>query len=238
MIKSGANLMPKTIGSRTVRKAQNFKKAPEQTKSIRVIKGYRNLFLIVMPLMVLAFHIWPCVVIANDHKGDRSHFKQYESGKDGSDSKNRKGERLKNEDEGNELTGLTAAWLLAAANLTVFLSILLKGAIHYLPLKPGTKNAIKRINQFQKKHLMRFHFLLNPLALCTGVLHFLLSCCRKTTFPEWGLLFVAMMVFLGLMVKFKGPPKWMRKFLYRLHTSRTAFSALILMLVVGHLMVE
>ena len=203
-----------------------------------MIKGYRNISLIVMLLMILAFHSWPCAVIANDHKGDRSHFKQYESGKDDSDSKDRKGQRLKNDDEGNELTGLTAAWLLAAANLTVFLSILLKGANRYLSLKPGTKTAIKRFNQFQKKRLMRFHYLLNPLALCIGFLHFLLSCCRKTALPEWGLLFVTMMVFLGLMVKFKGTPRWLRKFLYLLHTSWIPFSLLILMLVVGHLMVE
>jgi len=232
--------MPETIGSRAVHKTQKFKKAPKQRKSIRVIttKVYRKILLIMVPLMVLAFHVWPTAVTANDHKGGENHFKRYEGGKYKSDSNDHKRRRLKNEDEGNELTGLTTAWLLAAANLTVFLSILLKGANRHFPLKPETKNAIKRFNQFQKKHLMRFHFLLNPLALCIALLHFLLSCCRKTALPEWGLLFVTMMVFLGLMVKFKGAPKWMRKFLYRLHTSKIAFSALILILIIGHLMVE
>ena len=201
-------------------------------------KGFRDIFVILIPLMALAFHVWPSAVMANDHKGDESHFKQYESGKDNFDSKDRKQRRLKSKDKGNELTGLTTAWLLAAANLTVFLSLLLKGANRYLPFKPETKGAVKRFNQFQKKHLLRFHYLLNPLALCIAILHFLLSCCRKTALPEWGLLFVTMMVFLGLMVKFKVTPRWLNKFLYLLHTSWIPFSVLILMLVVGHLMVE
>ncbi len=203
-----------------------------------MIKGYRNILLIVMLLMFLAFHSWPCAVIANDHKGNQSHLRQYERGKDSFDSNDHKNRRLKSKDEGNALTGLTTAWLLGAANLTVLLSLLLKGANRYLPLKPETKSAARRFNQFQKKHLMRFHYLLNPFALCIGLLHFLLSCCRKTALPEWGLLFVTMMVFLGLMVKFKGTPRWLRKFLYLLHTSWIPFSLLILMLLVGHLMVD
>ena len=201
-------------------------------------KDFRDIFVILIPLMALAFHVWPSAVMANDHKGDESHFKQYESGKDNFDSKDRKKRRLKSKDKGNELTGLTTAWLLAAANLTVLLSLLLKGANRYLPLKPEIKITVRRFNQFQKKHLMRFHYLLNPLALCIGCLHFLLSCCRKTALPEWGLVFVTMVVFLGLMVKFKGTPQWLRKFLYLLHTSWVALSVSILMLVVGHLMVE
>ncbi len=201
-------------------------------------KGFRNISLIIIPLIVIAFYLRPSAVMANDHKRNENHLRQYESGKDSFDSNDRKNRRLKSKDEGNELTGLTTAWLLGAANLTVLLSLLLKGANRYLPLKPETKSAVRRFNQFQKKHLMRFHYLLNPLALCIGFLHFLLSCCRKTALPEWGLLFVAMMVFLGLMVKFKGTPKWMRKFLYRLHTSWIPFSVLILILIVGHLMVE
>ena len=238
MIKPGPYSTSKTIGSRAVCKDQKFKKAPQHRKSLRVIKGYRNISLIVMLLMILAFHSWPCAVIANDHKGDRSHFKQYESGKDDSDSKDRKGQRLKNDDEGNELTGLTAAWLLAAANLTVFLSLLLKGANRYLPFKPETKSAVKRFNQFQKKHLMRFHYLLNPLALCIATLHFLLSCCRTSSLPEWGLIFVIMMVLLGLILQFKGTPKRMRKFVYRMHTGTVTFSIMIVLLVVGHLIVD
>ncbi len=168
----------------------------------------------------------------------KSDFKRYESREDNFDSNDHERRRLKNKDEGNELTGLTTAWLLAAANLTVFLSLLLKGANRYLSLKPETKSAVKRLNQFQKKHLMRFHYLLNPLALCIALLHFLLSCCRKTSLPELGLFVVTLMVFLGLMLKYKGTPKWMRRFVYRLHTASVTFSVMIVLLVVGHLIVD
>ena len=201
-------------------------------------KDYRNIFFILISLMVLAFHVWPSAIMANDHKGGKSDFKRYESREDNFDSNDHERRRLKNKDEGNELTGLTTAWLLAAANLTVFLSLLLKGANRYLPFKPETKSAVKRLNQFQKKHLMRFHYLLNPLALCIALLHFLLSCCRKTSLPEWGLFVVTLMVFFGLMLKYKGTPKWMRRFVYRLHTASVTFSVMIVLLVVGHLIVD
>ena len=201
-------------------------------------KDYRNIFFILISLMVIAFHVWPSAIMANDHKGGKSDFKRYESREDNFDSNDHERRRLKNKDEGNELTGLTTAWLLAAANLTVFLSLLLKGANRYLSLKPETKSAVKRLNQFQKKHLMRFHYLLNPLALCIALLHFLLSCCRKTSLPEWGLFVVTLMVFFGLMLKYKGTPKWMRRFVYRLHTASVTFSVMIVLLVVGHLIVD
>ncbi|UCF84571.1 MAG: hypothetical protein JSV50_02765 [Desulfobacteraceae bacterium] len=145
---------------------------------------------------------------------------------------------MKKQDEGNEVTGQTAAWVFVAANLTVALSILMKGVSRYLPLEPKTKSSIKRFNQFQKKYLMRFHYILNPLALCIAIFHFLLSHCGKSSLPEWGLIFVTMMVFLGLMVKFKVPPKWIRRFVYRLHTGSATFSIMIILLVVGHLIVD
>ena len=201
-------------------------------------KDYRSIFFILISLMVFAFHGWPGAVVANDHKKDESHFKRYEGGKGNSDSDDRKKRQVKKKDEGHELTGLTAAWLLAAANLTVALSILLKGANRYVPLKPGQKSSIKRFNQFQKRHLMRFHYLLNPLALCIATLHFLLSCCRSSSLPEWGLIFVTMMVFLGLMLQFKGTPKRIRKFVYGVHTGTITFSTMIFLLVVGHLIVD
>jgi len=201
-------------------------------------KGFGKITGIMFPFMVIGLYLWPIPVMADDHKRNGIHAKQYESGKGSFDSNDRKGRRLKSKDEGNELTGLATAWLLGAANFTVLISLLLKGASRYLHLKPETKKAVKRFNQFQKKHLMRFHYLLNPLALCIGFLHFLLSCCRKTALPEWGLLFLTVMVLQGLMMKFKRTPRWLKKFLYRLHTSWMPISALFLVLLVGHLMVE
>jgi len=201
-------------------------------------KGYRKIKRIMIPVIVIALYLLPIPVLANDHKGNEIHYKQYESGKVSFDSNDRKNRRLKRKDKGNELTGLATAWLLGAANLTVLLSLLLKGANRYLPLKPETKSTVKRFNRFQKKHLIRFHYLLNPLALCIGFLHFLLSCCRKTVLPEWGLLFLTMMILLGLMLKFKVIPLWLKKFLYLLHTSWIPISALIVVLLFGHLMVE
>ncbi|MBA4368216.1 MAG: hypothetical protein C0403_11345 [Desulfobacterium sp.] len=142
------------------------------------------------------------------------------------------------DDEGNETTGQIALWLLVSANLTVFLSLVIKNADRFSHLSKQTKNTLRQINQFQKKYLMKFHYYLNPLALCIAVLHFLLSCCRKSSLPEWGLLLVVLMVLLGVMIKFKLAPKSMRKIVYRLHTGLPTFSIMIVLLVAGHQIVD
>jgi hypothetical protein len=201
-------------------------------------RDYRRRSFILVALILLVFPVWPKAMAGNDHKRSESHLNRYESVGKNDDCGDRKGQRLKKIDGGNELTGQTAAWLFVAANLTVALSMLIKGVSRYFRLQPETKYAITRFNQFQKKHLMRFHYVLNPSALGIAGLHFLLSSCGKSSLPEWGLLFVTIMVFMGLMVKFKVTPKWVRGFVYRLHTSPAAFSASILALVVGHLIVN
>jgi len=58
-------------------------------------KGFRNISLIIIPLMGIAFYLWPSAVMANDHKGNESHLRQYESGKDSFDSNDRKNRRVK-----------------------------------------------------------------------------------------------------------------------------------------------
>jgi len=204
---------------------------------VTATRNCRKIFAILAPLILFAFCVWTGPVAANDHKRSERDQARYERMKKHYDGENPEGRRVKRGDKGNELTGQTAAWLFVAANLTVVLSILMKGVNSYFPLEPETKSTIRRFNQLQKNHLMRFHYLLNPLALCIAIFHFLLSSCRKSSLPEWSLLFVTMMVFLGLMTKFKVTPKWMRRFIYGLHTSPAVFSALILMLVVGHLIV-
>jgi len=188
--------------------------------------------------ILLAFPILevpPSLLLADDHKTGNKHLNQHEIRKEHNNSDHNNGGQMKEGAEGNEATGQIAAWLLVSANLTVLFSIITKGANRFLPLKPQTKNSIKAFNQLQKKHLMRFHFLLNPIALCVAFFHFLLSSCRSSPLPEWGLLLVTMMVALGLVLKFKVAPGWVRRVVYRLHTTPATSSVMILLLVVGHL---
>jgi hypothetical protein len=188
--------------------------------------------------MVSIFQVVPDLAIADDHKTNKRHYRRYENSKERHDNNDHNRRQAKKDDEGNETTGQTAAWILAAANLTVAFSILMKGARRFLPLDPQTKSSFKSFNQLQKKHLMRFHYVLNPVALGIAFFHFLLSSCRSSPLPEWGLIFVTMMVFLGLILKFKVSPKGMRKSVYRLHTTSASFLIMILLLVVGHLIVD
>ena len=201
-------------------------------------KNYGKVFFILVPLMLSIFQVVPKLAIADDHKTNKKHYRRYENSKERHDYDDHNRRQVKKDDEGNETTGQTAAWLLAAANLTVAFSILMKGASRFLPLDPQTKSSFKSFNQLQKKHLMRFHYVLNPVALGIAFFHFLLSSCRSSPFPEWGLILVTMMVFLGLILKFKVSPKGMRKSVYRLHTTSASFLIMILLLVVGHLIVD
>jgi hypothetical protein len=201
-------------------------------------QNYGKIFFILVPLILSIVQIFPDLVIADDHKTNKRHYKQYENNREHHDDGDQKKQRVQKDDEGNETTGQTAAWLLVAANLSVALSILIKGGSRFLPLNSQIKDSMKRFNQLQKKHLMRFHYVLNPIALCVAFFHFLLSSCRSSPLPEWGLVLVTMMVFFGLLLKFKVSPKGMRKFVYRFHTTPATFLIMILLLVVGHQIVD
>jgi hypothetical protein len=141
-------------------------------------------------------------------------------------------------DKGNETTGEIAAWLLGAANFTVALSILIKGFNRIAPLSSDFKGALTRFNHLQKKHLMRLHYFLNPVILGVALTHWLLSRCRSTSLPEWGLLVMALLMAIGVTLKLRLCPKTSIKMVHRLHTQPAAFLALIVILLIGHSIVD
>ena len=141
-------------------------------------------------------------------------------------------------DKGNEFTGESAAWVFAAANLTVGFSLLAKGLAGYARLSADAKDRVKRLNQTQKKHLMRFHYFLNPLALILAFIHFSLSRCRSTSLPEWGLVVMAILAGIGLMVKYKVSPKGIRRTVYQIHTNPFLLGCLLLLLLIGHSIID
>jgi len=205
---------------------------------VRAKNNRISLLFILIPLLLIAFQLLPCVVNADDHKKGESADKRYENREERYESRDRTGRRLEREDDGNEVTGQTAAWLLVAANFTVVLSILIKALIRQYSFEPETIISIKRFNQLQKRHLMRFHYVLNPAALCMAGIHFSLSSCRSSPLPEWGLICLAVMVFLGFTVKLRLAPKRIQRFVYRLHTGLAAISVMIILLVTGHMIVD
>ncbi|HBZ55598.1 MAG TPA: hypothetical protein DEO88_09345 [Syntrophobacteraceae bacterium] len=141
-------------------------------------------------------------------------------------------------DKGNEFTGQTAGWIFAAANLPVALSLLLKGAASFVPLAPESRDSLKRFNQRQKKHLMRFHYILNPVAAIMALVHFSLSSCRSSALPEWGLVGTASLVLLGMAMKFKISPVRMRKTVYQIHTNPISAGLVLTVLLIGHSIVD
>jgi hypothetical protein len=145
---------------------------------------------------------------------------------------------IKNE-ENNEGTGQAAAWILAAANINVLLSLLIRG-IRYTDLPERINDRIKRFNQIQKKYLLPVHYLLNPLALGMAFIHFMsaTSACKGSNLPEWGLLIMALITGFGVAVKFKLSPKSLRKSTYQIHTNPIPIMLLLVILFIGHAVVD
>jgi hypothetical protein len=141
-------------------------------------------------------------------------------------------------DEGDETTGQIVAWSLAAANLTVALSLIIGGVKQFAPLAPEVHSALSKFNSTQKKYLMRFHYILNPMILALAVLHWMLSRCKSTALPEWGLLTMGTIVALGIILKFKLCPKAFLRNVYKVHTQPVLFLILISMLLIGHLSMD
>jgi hypothetical protein len=141
-------------------------------------------------------------------------------------------------DEGNETTGQIVAWSLAVANLTVALSIIIRGLKQVAPLGTETIKNLTKFNSTQKQYLMGFHYFLNPVIFGVAIIHWILSRCKSTDLPEWGLLTMGVIVTLGIILKFKLCPKSYLRNVYRVHTQPLLLLILISVLVIGHLSMD
>ena len=165
-------------------------------------------------------------VLSDDHK-ERKH-----------QPKTAYGSAADKKDHGNETTGEIAAWMFGAANFPVALSLVLKTFIKIGPVGLNLRDPLTKFNRQQKKHLMKLHYWLNPIALGIALIHFLLSMCRSTTLPEWGLAIMLVTVLLGLMMKFKLTPAAMRQKVFKFHTSPILLISAISILLIGHTIVD
>ena len=187
--------------------------------------SYRNLLLILTVYFGLA--ISPA---AGDDHNERRHGYQNDT--------DIFSHYLKKSDDGNELTGETAAWIFAVANITVVISLLSKGIIRFTPLAATLKEKIKKLNKFQKKYLMSFHYVLNSVSLIIAFVHFILSRCGTSILPELGLTLMAVIGFAGIFVKFRFSPKSIQRAVYRFHTNPMPFGFVLIMLFAGHIIVD
>jgi hypothetical protein len=135
---------------------------------------------------------------------------------------------------GNEFTGEATAWLFGASTVPVGVDLISRKVIRYVPLGETVKGFIRRVNNFQRKYLMRFHTWLSLLALGLGILHLTLSSCAGNPFPEWGLILTGILVVSGLLFKWKAVPSTIRKTLYQFHSSLIVLGVLLVILFVGH----
>jgi hypothetical protein len=135
-------------------------------------------------------------------------------------------------------SGQIAAWLFVIANFPVVLSLLQKACRKLMPQNANLKEAVDQINLRQKRYLMKLHYWLNPIAVGVAIVHFLSAECKATAIPEIGLGAMFLVCILGIMVTFKWSPASMRKIIYRLHTSSFSLFAIVLILAIGHSMVD
>jgi hypothetical protein len=167
--------------------------------------------------------------LADDHSTGRGHFEREDQ---------HRVPFLDRDNEGNETAGQIAAWLLAGANLTIAMSILIRWINRFAPLGPNWKSSLSNFNRFQKRHLMLFHYYLNPAILGIVLWHWLTSRCQSSALPEWGLIMMVILMSMGILLKFKLCPTNLRKSVYQIHTHPVFFLVIILALVIGHTIVD
>ena len=141
-------------------------------------------------------------------------------------------------DKGDDITGMSAAWLLAVANLPALLSLLIGRVARYASLKPVVKAYLMGFTQKLKKSLMPFHFWLNLLGALLAFIHLGLSRCASGTLPEWSIGIMTVLVVTGFLIKLKGTPGHIRKVAYQIHTHPLSSGLFLIFLLVGHWMID
>jgi hypothetical protein len=135
---------------------------------------------------------------------------------------------------GNEFTGDATAWLFGVSSIPVVIHWISRIILRYIPIGESIKEVIRRINTFQRKYLMPFHFWLSIPALGFGVAHLTLSSCEGNILPEIGLILAGVLVATGLFFKLNLVPKSFRKALYQFHASLIVSGLLLAILLIGH----
>jgi cytochrome bd-type quinol oxidase subunit 2 len=188
---------------------------------------YMHIFMILASGFFFLFMLTSNIAAAKGFSIERGDFKGYHSYEGNAFPDGPRGE------EGNGATGGIAALLLVFANVTVLLSLILKGINKFFSLAPETKTSISEFNKRQKRYLRGMHYILNPIAICVAVIHYHLSSCRSIL-PDMALFLFLIIGLLGLLIKLKLSPAPMHKMVYGFHCSSATFFALILLLAIGH----
>jgi hypothetical protein len=167
--------------------------------------------------------------------GDYKEWARHYSERDDDD----KNEEERNEkDKGDEVTGVIAAGLFCLANLSAIFSILSRYANPLTVGMEAFKNAWLSFNRSQQKHLRRYHYLLNIAAIAIGSLHWYLSKSAAISFQQWGMGLSILLVFSGIMVKYRFAPQLLHRGLFRFHTSLFMSLAAIALVVSGHVLID
>ncbi len=135
---------------------------------------------------------------------------------------------------GNEFTGEATGWLFGLASFPVFIDLIYRKAIQYVPIDGALKSFLRRVNNFQKKYLMPLHTYLSIAGLSLGILHLTLSACVANPFPELGLILSGILVMTGIFFKWRSIPALLRKSLYKFHSSLVLSGILLVILYTGH----
>jgi hypothetical protein len=201
--------------------------------SMKKSSQFTNILIMLSCILFFAFLTYPSSVFADDLNKRNMDFKGYESQQGYFLGENDFHEGARNE-KGNEATGVIAAFLLVLANLTVLLSLILKGINSLFSLSTETKTSISAFNRAQKKYLRRLHYILNPIAICIAIVHFHLSSC-SSVLPDLALILFLVLGILGLILKFQLSPRSTHKVVYGVHCSSITFSGMVLLLAIGHM---
>lgn len=140
--------------------------------------------------------------------------------------------------DGGEILGQAAAWLFGLANLTVILSLIIRGLVRIFPLNSQIQKSLNKFNLLQKKYLKKTHYWVNPLAVGTAFIHFTLVSCPFSPLPELGLIIISLILILGVLLKIKGSPKVIKRVAYKVHTHPIISIIMVSIVLTGHLLID
>ena len=195
-----------------------------------------RLLLGTLPLMVLlvsgtCFMAYGCNSEGEDSLGERDCAYPFRNAVLGCEEEEALG-------KGDDFTGVSAAWLLAVANLPALLSLLIGRVARFASLKPVVKEYLTGFNRKLKKYLMPFHYWINLLGALMAFIHLGLSRCGSVTLPEWAIGIMTVLVVTGVLIKIKRTPGRIRKVAYQIHTHPLSSGLFLIFLIVGHWIID
>ncbi len=139
---------------------------------------------------------------------------------------------------GNELTGEVTAALFVLSIISILITKIIRIISQTINFTQSGQATFEIIERLSTKYLKPFHSVLSFCGIAFGVFHLILSNCQNNPIPEIGLLFAAVIMINGLLVRLKNVSPDIRQNLNKFHQNWIITGVLFAILLAGHLVMD